>query len=236
MLRCSSAASVAGAGLASGAGVADGGGAVSKEQVREARFADTTWLLAEAGYWHEANAAASTCREIHSDERVLLGGTARLVANKALGRTKLHHACIVGNVPRVRELLNCGLPSRAHSADPNAKTSRFPELDGTYRLSMTTPLDIALGNGQVEIARELVKCGAKLESARFLRFSRPRFSRPPSEEEERSEREAMKKSEALMCELLRAPGVTAGTALKCALSNGLVEVVREKLAAGAIEN
>ena len=232
-------AASAAAGDGSVGGVADGGGTVAKEQVREARFADTTWLLAEAGYWHEANAAASTCREIHSDERVLLGGTARLVANKALGRTKLHHACIVGNVPRVRELLNCGLPSRAHSADPNAKTSRFPALDGTYRLSMTTPLDIALGNGQVEIARELVKCGAKLESAhcsRFLRFSRLRFSRPPSEEEERSEREAMKKSEALMCELLRAPSVTAGTALKCALSNGLVEVVREKLAAGAIEN
>ena len=107
---------------------------------------DTAWLLAEAGYWHEASAAAYTCRDLYTDERVLLGGAARLVANEKLGRTKLHHACLVGNLSRVQALLDCGLPSRIHSADRNAMTMDYRALDGTYHSSVT-PLELAISGG-----------------------------------------------------------------------------------------
>lgn len=209
--------------------------------LRVPRFADTVWLLAEAGFWSEANGGASTCREIYTDERVLLGGTARFVANKALGRTKLHHACFVGNTPRALALLDCGRPSFVDSADVKAKTGRFPELDGSYRLSGMKPLDFAVSCGHAEIARCLVLRGADITSlqVRSLFPGRgPRRTRVTvqSDLEAEATRAAAAKSEALLCELLRLPAVSAGGALKCALRNNLIEIVHENLVAGAIEN
>jgi ankyrin repeat protein len=213
--------------------------------LRVPRFADTVWLLAEAGYWLEASIGASVCHEIYGDERVLLGGTARLIANKALGRTKLHHACFVGNTPRALALLNCGRPSFVHSADLNIATARFPELDGTYRMTNLRPLDFAVSGGHAEIARELVARGADITSLRLRLLSSQRRRRqgfirdrkPDVEDEEgRADREATAKSKMLLCELLRLPSVSAGGALKCALRYNLIEIVHEKLADGAIEN
>lgn len=197
---------------------------------------DTAWLLAEAGYWHEASAAASTCRDLYTDERVLLGGAARLVANEKLGRTKLHHACLVGNLSRVQALLDCGLPSRIHSADPNAMTAGHRALDGNYYHPSVTPLELAICGGHAEIARELVRCGAKPDLVQRLRPFRYRYGRVHNEEEERIEHEALIVSKTLFCELLRASNVEAGIALKKALEINIPEVVREKLMAGAIEN
>ena len=196
---------------------------------------DTAWLLAVAGYWHEASAAAYTCRDLYTDERVLLGGAARLVANEKLGRTKLHHACLVGNLSRVQALLDCGLPSRIHSADRNAMTMDYRALDGTYHSSVT-PLELAISGGHAEIARELFRCGAKPDLVQRLRPFRYRYGRVHNEEEERIEREALIVSKTLFCELLRASNVAAGIALKKALKVNIPEVVRENLMAGAIEN
>lgn len=186
------------------------------------RFADTVWLLAEAGYWSEANGAASTCREIYTDERVLLGGTARFVANKALGRTKLHHACLVGNMPRALALLDCGRPSFVDSADIKAETGR-----GDRQLSMMKPLDFAVSGGHAEIARMLVSRGADIATVRLQRLTpgrrltrsyfRRMRSAAPSGSAAEAKSEAAVKGKELLRELLRLPAVSAGGALKCAL-------------------
>jgi ankyrin repeat protein len=185
------------------------------------------WLVAEAGFWLEANWAAATCREIHSDNRILVAGTARLVANKALGRTKLHHACLVGDTSRALALLDCGGMSRVRGADPNAIT-----VCGTTPKGLcTTPLGLALLGVHATIARALVERGARIDADRY---GNTFFRAPKGDAEARvREFELQRSRKSLLLELMRMPQVSAGEALILAIDLKLADVVREKLSEGA---
>ena len=193
------------------------------------RLADVAWLVAEAGFWLEANWAAATCREIHSDNRILVAGTARLVANKALGRTKLHHACLVGDTSRALALLDCGGMSRVRGADPNAIT-----VCGTTPKGLcTTPLGLALLGVHATIARALVERGARIDADRY---GNTFFRAPKGDAEARvREFELQRSRKSLLLELMRMPQVSAGEALILAIDLKLADVVREKLSEGAAE-